>query len=184
MTIKEQRSVWAHDFYATHGKWPTEAHYIEWGKDPDNITQQASISPYKLEGDFVLATSEMMEHNKPSEPPILLPMSGRIVVQPLDDASTPSGILVVRVAAEQKATIGKIVALPSGHAVNHNIAEGIHEWVGSYEGPLEIGDVVLFGQNSGMQIDLGFGSARRRAIILRENEVLCKVTNAKGEPYA
>jgi co-chaperonin GroES (HSP10) len=109
------------------------------------------------------------------ETPVLLPMNGRIVVEAISEEKTPSGLYLPSGATEQRATIGKVIALPfdldnEGYEAGNHIAIGL-------------GDVVLFSQNAGMLIDLGHGAARRKAIILRETEVLCKVTNPDGSPY-
>lgn len=102
--------------------------------------------------------------------PTLIPMPGRIVVEALKDEMTPSGLyLPTNSLAEQRATVGKIIALP-----------GNVQWNEEYY----VGDVVLFGINSGMNVDVGYGQGRRRAVILREGEILCKVVNAEGKPYA
>lgn len=114
--------------------------------------------------------------------PVLLPMNGRIVVEAVAEDKTPGGLyLPSSAAAEQRATIGKVIALPQGYAV---VEEDEDPGYVSLIEPLRLGDVVLFGQNSGMLIDVGHGQARRKAIILRETEVLCKVSNPDGTPYA
>lgn len=116
--------------------------------------------------------------------PILLPMNGRIVVEVVSEEKTPGGLyLPTSAAAEQRATIGKVIALP-GFLVSDVEDEGVVPDGEEYLGNLRIGNVVLFGQNSGMLIDVGHGQARRKAIILRETEVLCKVSNPDGTPYA
>lgn len=113
--------------------------------------------------------------NSKRHSPVLLPMNGRIVVEAISEEKTPSGLyLPTNTAAEQRSTIGKVIALPTDELST----------VEEYVGVLRPGDVVLFGQNSGMLIDIGHGAARRKAIILRESEVLCKVTNPDGTPYA
>lgn len=114
--------------------------------------------------------------------PILVPMPGRIVVEALKDEMTPSGLyLPTNSLAEQRATVGKIIALPTGYATVE--PDERLEYVELFES-LKIGDIVLFGINSGMNVDVGYGQARRRAVILREGEILCKVVNAEGKPYA
>jgi co-chaperonin GroES (HSP10) len=114
--------------------------------------------------------------------PVLLPMNGRIVVEAVTEDKTPGGLYLPKsAAAEQRATIGKVIALPQGYAVVE--ADERSEYVDLTES-LRLGDVVLFGQNSGMSIDVGHGQARRKAIILRETEVLCKVSNPDGTSYA
>jgi co-chaperonin GroES (HSP10) len=122
--------------------------------------------------------------------PLLLPLNGRIVVEAISEEKTPSGLyLPTNTSSEQRTTIGKVVALPGFNYEELDEVERrrYHEGTGGcedYQGDLMIGDVVLFGQNSGMLMDVGVGSARRRAIILRESEVLCKVRKADGSPYA
>lgn len=115
---------------------------------------------------------------KEETPPQLLPMAGRIVVQEFDEQKTPSGIVLVNAPnIDRRSTIGKIVALPDG---DWNGPDE-EEVKGAYEGPLRKGDIVLFGMNSGMVVDVGWGQARRRAIILREGEILAKVIWPDGE---
>lgn len=120
--------------------------------------------------------------------PILIPMPGRIVVEPLKEETTPSGLyLPTNSQVEQRATVGKIVALPPEDQLDQSY-EVPHPETGMYRSDPErlfsIGDVVLFGINSGMNVDVGYGQARRRAVILREGEILCKVVNSEGQPYA
>lgn len=113
--------------------------------------------------------------------PRLLPMSGRIVVEALKEETTPAGIFLPATAfAEQRTTVGKVVQLPvdfyssyleEGESYN---SSNIH-LMKRPKDLLKIGDIVLFGQNSGMLIDIGYGRERTRAIILRESEVLAKV---------
>lgn len=118
-------------------------------------------------------------HKEPKsqkQPPVLLPMNGRIVVEAISEDKTPGGLyLPASASADQRATIGKVIALPEDYIDVHYEADTL--------AVLSLGDVVLFGQNSGMLIDVGHGQARRKAIILRETEVLCKVSNPDGTPY-
>lgn len=114
--------------------------------------------------------------------PTIIPSDGRIVVEPFEEHQTPSGIILPTIgAAERRSTIGKVVALP-GYIFEELSDEQRGEHIRAeidgieYDGLLRIGDIVLFGQNSGMLIDIGYGAGRRRAIILRESEVLAKVT--------
>jgi co-chaperonin GroES (HSP10) len=128
-------------------------------------------------------TPEQVNQAQSDERPVLLPLNGRIVVEAISEEKTPSGLyLPSNTASEQRATIGKVIALPPGYSDDEAEVEASKEKYDDYY--LRIGDVVLFGQNSGMLMDVGVGAARRRAIILRESEVLCKVRKADGSPYA
>jgi co-chaperonin GroES (HSP10) len=131
---------------------------------------------------------QLVEAVFPRKQPILIPMPGRIVVEALKEEMTPSGLyLPTNSLAEQRATVGRIIALPPEEPLDMSY-EVPHPHTGMYrpepERLFSIGDIILFGINSGMNVDVGYGHARRRAVILRESEVLCKVVDGEGKPYA
>lgn len=112
----------------------------------------------------------------PSSAPTFIPSPGRLVVEELAEgdpvlarlsASANSNIIVPRGPQELQppAVLGRVVEL-SGN-VNYVDLDGQ---------TFSIGDLLLFGHNSGYRVDVGYGAARRRAIILRESEVLARVT--------
>lgn len=142
---------------------------VEQGLTHKEGVKQPSLVPMSAEDYREFRSPEETEKTMLSQP-TLVPMPGRIVVEALKDEMTPSGLyLPTNSLAEQRATVGKIIALPNGD-----------QWNDEYY----VGDVVLFGINSGMNVDVGYGQARRRAVILRESEILCKVVDDEGKPYA
>jgi co-chaperonin GroES (HSP10) len=120
------------------------------------------------------------------KPPCLLPAEGRVVVEVITEEQTPSGLYLPQSSIEHRATMGKIIALPPEyHKQSARAVPGVYDDIQEVDLPeFSVGDVVLFGQNSGFNLDVGYGSARRRAIVLRIGEILCKVLNEDGEPYA
>lgn len=104
--------------------------------------------------------------------PSFLPSPGRLVVEELAEGDPVlarlgghnggSNITIARGPQELQppAVLGRIVEMPN-----------------EFDGDmiLKVGDVLLFGHNSGYRVDVGYGRARRRAIILRESEVLARV---------
>jgi co-chaperonin GroES (HSP10) len=95
-----------------------------------------------------------------------LPMPGRVAVEPIE-AERYGGLFLPSNRTE-KATIGTIVALPPHYGSLPAYEAGDSQ-------SLAVGDVVLFGANSGMAVEVGLGSNRRHAIFLRESEIISRI---------
>lgn len=95
----------------------------------------------------------------PSRTPIFTPSPGRLCVIPLEEESR-GGILVVRNPNERPVR-GTVSELPPGGTLE----------IESPLWQLRVGDTILFGSNSGLEIKVD----GERRIILRESEVLAKV---------
>lgn len=113
----------------------------------------------------------------PSRTPIFTPSPGRLCVVPFEDGISPSGRLIVVRNPNEKPVMGRVseIALPqynevegAGAFVPITVSEyldRVNQW------QLRVGDTVLFGSNSGLEIKVD----GERRIILRESEVLAKV---------
>lgn len=101
--------------------------------------------------------------------PIFTPSPGRLCVIPLEEESR-SGLLVVRNPNERpvRGTVSEL-PLPQYKEIGSTNTfipiEGADQW------QLKVGDTILFGSNSGLEIKVD----GERRIILRESEVLAKV---------
>lgn len=100
--------------------------------------------------------------------PKFLPMPGRLAVEPIEEDRY--GSLYLPANRQERATIGVIVALPP---LKPSAAPGFYDL--QHDESLHLGDVVLFGANSGMAVEVGLGSNRKKAIFLRESEIISKV---------
>lgn len=116
-------------------------------------------------------------HQTPSRPksaPRIIPTAGRVVIEPLEEEAVGGIILVGREAARaQMGRIKEVALQPSALTVEER-----EDWeIPDEESEPEfiVGDVVLFGPNSGHSIDLGYGAVRVRCLILRTIEILAKV---------
>ena len=102
-------------------------------------------------------------------------MPGRVVVEPIEEERY--GGLFLPTNRTERASIGTIVGFGCG--VDRLILMQLTEdedgesVSGSFD--LLAGDVILFGQNSGMNVEVGLGAHRRRVIFLKESEIISKI---------
>lgn len=100
---------------------------------------------------------------EPTKPRLinLQPGPGKIVVKPDESDRLINGIWVVRSARQ---SIGQVVAVYEDFTDPDSDAN-IEPW-------LQVGDWVIYGQHSGVDVSLG---RAEKYVVLRESEVLCKV---------
>lgn len=106
--------------------------------------------------------------------PRIVPTAGRVVIEPLAEEAVSGIILVGREAA--RAQMGRIKEVtPEPNVLTPEERENWEILDEDPEPEFAVGDVVLFGPNSGHSIDLGYGATRIRCLILRTVEILAKV---------
>lgn len=91
--------------------------------------------------------------------PTFLPMPGKIVVRLHEDERI--GSLLLPPSAQRSKVLGTIIAIGGDEEEDDD----------SSFYPLAVGDVVLFGQNSGIRVEVD----RVSVLILRTSEILTKV---------
>jgi co-chaperonin GroES (HSP10) len=108
----------------------------------------------------------------PRAAPRIIPTAGRVVIEPIEDEAVGGIILVGREQA--RAQMGRIKEVTPESGSSETDDEG-WQFAGEEEPEFTVGEIVLFGPNSGHSIDLGYGAARVRCLILRTIEILAKV---------
>lgn len=94
-------------------------------------------------------------------------MRGKIVVERLVEEKI--GMLYLPQSAASRSVLGRVVSVYDSFRDPHT-AEDVEPFI-------QIGDAVIFGQNAGVEIDMRVGTLRKKFMVLREAEVLCKVSN-------
>ena len=113
-------------------------------------------------------------------PPRIVPTQGRVVIEPLDDAAAGAAGLIIAGRDQMRAQMGRITEVtPESGSADPDAPEG-WQFAGDEEPEFEVGDVVLFGPNAGHSIDVGYGHARVRCLILRTIEILATVVQDDG----
>ena|SRR6187401_558810 len=97
----------------------------------------------------------------------LQPLGDRIIVEPLEEEATTSSGIVLPDTAKEKPQRGRVIAAGAGQ--RNDTGEIV---------PMEVavGDEVIYSKYGGTEIKLGADDV----LILRESDVLAKVTTAKG----
>jgi chaperonin GroES len=98
----------------------------------------------------------------------LQPLGDRLIVEAIEEEETTSSGIVLPDTAKEKPQRGRVLAVGPG-ARNSDSGEVI---------PMEVavGDEVIYSKYGGTEIKLGADDV----LILRESDVLAKVTTAKG----
>lgn len=119
---------------------------------------------------------ETITSNKPAEPEKDLskitwePMPGKIVVKVLGERDTYGKGLIFRPASVHRPrTTGRVIAVYEAF-----IDYGDKDETKPF---LEVGDIVVFGQHSGIEVEYGSD----KVVVLREQEILTKVRIEKAE---
>lgn len=99
-------------------------------------------------------------------------MPGRVVIEPFEEERY--GGLFLPANRIEKASIGTIVGLGCGVG-SYTVMQYDESEAPGIKMELTIGDVILFGQNSGMNVEVGLGTSRRRVIFLKESEIISKI---------
>ena len=97
----------------------------------------------------------------------LQPLGDRIIVEPLEEEATTSSGIVLPDTAKEKPQRGRVLAV--GPGARNDKGEVV---------PMEVaeGDEVIYSKYGGTEIKLGADEV----LILRESDVLAKVTTSKG----
>lgn len=122
----------------------------------------------QLEASIRQGTSEA------KRPPRIVPTQGRVVIEPLDDDTAGASGLILAGRDQMRAQMGRIAAVapPLDPTIPDEDAWQVEE---EYAEEFNVGDIVLFGPNAGHSIDVGYGHARVRCLIMRTIEILAKV---------
>lgn len=99
-------------------------------------------------------------------------MPGKVIVEPIEEERY--GGLILPTSRVEKASIGTIIGLGC-KAPFLTMTQHYDDDDGYTKFDLTLGDVVLFGQNSGMNVEVGLGANRRKVIFLKESEIISKI---------
>jgi chaperonin GroES len=92
------------------------------------------------------------------------PAPGRIAVRQLGHAELTEGGIYIPATVQEKPTQGIVMAVCPEYEQDGELFPPMYD----------IGDVVVFGKYTGTQLQVG----RDHVIILRENDILCKLVEA------